>query len=481
MMARAVLGIVPLLLITAASCREEASPADVPLSAEELRQFDSPLFYAAWNEPGSWPQFCHDPLHTGRSDVDLETAEMEPAWRFEPTARAWAYEPGFSVWSSPVVGTIKGRTLVFAGCQDRNVYAVDALTGAKVWEFSPGAPVFASPALAMVDGRPIVVVGSTNRSIYGLDAATGKQIWQRETAAWSFTAARSVMSSPAVIGSDDGVPLVVIGVWNSDRSASNNVQAGECLAIRADNGNVQWRRRLAGVPVNSPAVARLQGKDTVFVACHDGTVHALGLADGAPVWESVLNDESRSSPCLGLVNGSPCVFVGSRLNSVFGLNARTGVRRWRVDTGYWVDSTPAWYATGAAASGGGTVVAGSYDRSVYAWNSDSANLRWQAPTGNYAYSSPAVARIGQKPVVLAISWDEHVYMFDGTTGVELWRTGSGPLIWSHAYMGDSLWASPVVALAGDRPLVLYPAFDGVLYAFRPIQRNPATQTATRSE
>lgn len=465
------------LLLSSASCRQKAVPVEKPLLAEELPQFDQPLLYAAWNQEGSWPQFCHDPLHSGRSDVDLGSAEMELAWRFRPTTRAWTYQPGFAVWSSPASGTIAGRPLVVLGSQDRNVYAVDARTGEKAWEFRPGAPVFAAPALGVVGGRAMVFAASLNRSIYGLDAVDGSRIWQCETASWSFTAARSVMASPTVVVDNRGEVLLLAGVWNADRSATQNVQSGECLAISAGNGEVQWRRRLGSVPVSSPAFARVHGVETVFVACGDGTVHALALADGAVLWTAVLNEESHSSPSIGLVEGLAQVCIGSRLNSVFGLSASSGARRWRAETGYWVDATPAWLKEPSDGGPRAAVVAGSYDRSVYKWDAHDGTLQWQVLTGNYAYSSCALARIGQTPVVLAMSWDEHLYLFEAGRGQMLWRYQGGPLLWSHAYMGDSLWASPAVIKAEGRPMLLFPAFDGVLYAFRPIQPTAASRSA----
>jgi outer membrane protein assembly factor BamB len=465
------------LPIAAASCREKPAPSDTPLPSDERGQFEQPLRYAAWQEEGSWPQFCHDPLHSGRSDIDLGTPEMELAWRFQPTTRAWAYEPGFAVWSSPAAGTIHGRPLIFAGSQDRNVYAIDARTGEKAWEFHPGSPVFASPALGLVAGRPMVFVASMNRSIYGLDAAGGNQIWQCETAAWSFTAAKSVMSSPTPIRTESGEVLLLVGVWNADRSAARNVQTGECLALIAETGKVKWRRRLSSTPVTSPAFARLHGREAVFVTCQDGTVHALKLQDGMSLWTAVLNEESRSSSSIGIVDTTAQVFVGSRLNTLFGLYAATGTRAWRGETGYWVDSTPAWFTAPEGGPTTTTVVAGSYDRNVYAWTAGTAGLKWRAPTGNYAYSSPAVVKMGKKPVILMISWDEHLYLFEGATGRVLWRYKGGPLLWSHAYMGDSLWASPVAVGVDGRPTVLFPAFDGVLYAFRPIHHPTASVPA----
>ncbi len=455
-----------IILIPVGGCRKEA-PRGKPLTDSERVQFNDPLELSCWQEPGGWPQFGHDPLHTGRSDVDLGTADLGLAWTFRPSEHVWTYRPGFSVWSSPVVGTVQGRSLVIAGYHDRNVYAIDGVTGKQVWAFRPGKPVFATPALGRVQGRDLVFVASLNRSIYGLDAATGELRWQFETVPWSFTQSSTFMSSPTIVRDGD-TAVLVIGVWNSDRAADLNVRSAEVIVLDAADGSLRWRRPLGSVPLTSPAVARLDGELTVFIATHHGMVHALGLADGSKRWASVLNEETRSSPSLGLVDGMGCAFIGSRLNSLFALDLRTGVRRWREDTRYWIDSTPAWFSARAEIAGEPetTVVVGSYDRNVYAWTATDRRLRWKVPTGNFAYASTALARLNGRPVVLAMSWDQNSYLFDGMTGETLWQVECGPLLWSHAYMGDSLWASPVVARVGGRPTILIAAYDGILYAYQ---------------
>jgi len=471
-MYRRSLFVVILMIIPLGGCREDTSVKDKPLTNSELVQFNDPLHLSCWQEPGSWPQFAHDPLHTGRVDVDLGTTDLEPVWQFRPSPHVWKYRQGFSVWSSPVVGTVDGRCLVIAGYYDSNVYAVNGDTGEKVWEFRPGAPVFASPALGMIDGQARVFVASLNRSIYSLDAATGQQVGQFETAPWSFTQASSIMSSPTIVQDREG-SVLVIGVWNCDRSASHNIQSGEVIVLNAVDLSLRWRKRLASVPISSPAVAQLDGELTVFVASQHGVVHALRMADGSTLWKSVLNEETHSSPSIAMVDGLADVLIGSRLNTLFALDGRKGARRWREDTGYWIDTTPAWFVTPPKKTSNGagrtTVVAGSYDWHVYAWSAGKGPT-WKFKTGNFVYSSPAIAQLNGSPVVLFMSWDQQSYLFDGITGDMLWQVKCGPMLWSHAYIGDSLWASPVIANANGQPTVLMAAFDGILYAYRPRQK-----------
>jgi len=453
----------PCVLLTAIGCQESLPPPERPLSPDERRQFDEPLQFSAWQEPGGWPQFGHDPLHSGRSDVDLQSPHLEAAWQFRPTDHVWPYQPEYCAWSSPVAGTVTGRPLIIAGYYDRNVYAIDARTGQKAWEFRPGACVFASPALGEAGGRAMVFVASVNRSIYGLDAVTGNKCWEFPTASWSFTQAASFMSSPTLVR-DGEVEILLLGAWNADRSSSRNIQDGEVLALRAARGTLLWRKRLGSARVTSPVVAKLGGEFTVFVATHTGMIHALRLQDGREIWQAVLNEELRSSPSVVNVEGLARLFVGTRFHTLLGLDCQWGARRVRAQAGYWIDATPSWFRTH---NGTTAVVAGSHDQRIHAWSAASGLHLWSAKTGNYAYSSTALARLAGRPVTLTMSWDEHVYLLDGETGDGIWKAKSGPLLWSHVFQGDSLWASPIVAKMAERPMILVPACDGVLYAFQP--------------
>ncbi len=460
-------------LAVVAACEKQAAAPDRAIAAEDQSQFASPLHWSAWNEPGSWPQFAHDPLHSGRSQVDLQSADLELKWQFRPTDHVWTYKPGYAVFSSPVVGEVGGRTLVIAGHYDRLVYAVDGETGKPAWTFGPGACVFAAPALGRIDGRPFVFLAAVNRSIYAVDAATGEKQWSYETMPWSFSRSDSIMSSPTVIRDGERTVLLV-GVWNGDRSSAAHVQKGELVALNAADGELIWRKQIATVPVTSPAVAKFDGRFVVFVAAHHGQVRALRLADGEVLWRRALNEETRSSPSIGLVGETARLVIGTRFHSVFSLEPFTGVRRWKKQTGYWIDATPAWFTTPQ----GPAVAAGSYDRSIYAMAADNGQARWKATTGNFAYSSAAIAQLAGRQVVIAMSWDEQVYLLDGADGGQLWEAASGPLIWSHVFQGDSLWASPAIAMAKGRPRVFVAAFDGVMYAYGPVDGDRGIETAT---
>ena len=83
----------------------------------------------------------------------------------------------------------------------RNVYALNATTGAELWNYPTRGEVFSSPAVA--NGVVYVGSGYPDNLLYALNATTGALLW-------SYATGFPVYSSPAVangvvyVGSEDG-------------------------------------------------------------------------------------------------------------------------------------------------------------------------------------------------------------------------------------------------------------------------------------
>jgi outer membrane protein assembly factor BamB len=128
----------------------------------------------------------------------------------------------------------------------------------------------------------------------------------------------------------------------------------------------------------------------------------------------------------------------------------------------WIDSTSAL----AEVSGRPMLFFGSYDRNVYGLWADDHTPAWRCETGGDVCSSPAVARIAGKPAVFIHSLDDTLYGIDAASGEVLWQGSTGKLMWTHIERGDSLWASPCVALVKGKPMLFLGSYEGNLYAFR---------------
>ena len=113
--------------------------------------------------------------------------------------------------SSPTVA----NGIVYTGCRDSNLYALDAATGQEKWRFNNQLSwVITSPAVV----RGKVYFATSDSSLYHVvDAATGKSIIQQKDKAYMF-------SSPTVVGD-----VVLIGVMN-----------GTLVARDTKTGNVLW-------------------------------------------------------------------------------------------------------------------------------------------------------------------------------------------------------------------------------------------------
>jgi len=350
------------------------------------------------------------------STAGTDPASPEMAWKFRSDLSnsgiyddggkrpegglLWKFTTGNGVRSSPAV--VDG--VVYIGSNNKNLYALDAATGAGIWNYPTGNEVFSSPMVA----NGVVYVGSDDQNLYALDASTGAFLWNYMTGG-------NVFSSTAVV---DG--SVYFGSWD-----------GKLYALDSLTGAFKWDYPTGGWVISSPAVV----DGVVYAGSDDGTFFALDASTGALLWNYTTGDEVESSPAV--VDG--VVYFGSRDNNIYALNALTGTLLWNYTTGGNVDSSPAVV--------NGVVYAGSYDNNVYALDASTGALLWNYTTGDPVFSSPAVAN----GVVYVGSLDNSLYALDASTGALLWSTPTGNMVFS----------SPAVS----NGMVYVGSDDGSLYAF----------------
>ncbi len=104
------------------------------------------------------PMFHHDLSHTGYSTSAGPLSNQS----------LWSYPTDNSVeYTSPAI--VNG--VVYVGSHDRNVYALNAITGSKIWSYMTGSSVESSPAVA--DG--VVYVGSDDNKVYAFGSIVAPQ------------------------------------------------------------------------------------------------------------------------------------------------------------------------------------------------------------------------------------------------------------------------------------------------------------------
>jgi eukaryotic-like serine/threonine-protein kinase len=374
-----------------------ATPGTHWISAEG--RYSGRFVQATFTVETTWPQFRNQPPHHGYNG----TENVLSPWAVSGMSLNWSFN--FYGAGAPVVA----NGVVYVGCDDNNVYALDASTGTQLWSFTTGNPVNST---AVADG--VVYVGSGDFNVYALDASTGAQLWSFNTGGWVF-------SSPAVANG-----VVYIG-------GTVNV-----YALDASTGAQLWSFVTGGEVESSPAV----WNGVVYVGSDDCYLYALDASTGAELWRFYADSTGLgvwSSPAVA--NG--LVYLGSLDNSVYAVNASavdfTGADVWSFTTGGPVPSSPA--------VANGVVYIGSLDNNVYALDAFTGEELWSFTTGGEVWSSPAVAN----GVVYVGSNDNNVYALDAFTGEELWSFTTG---W---YVMDS----PVVA----NGVVYVGSTDSNLYAF----------------
>jgi outer membrane protein assembly factor BamB len=286
--------------------------------------------------------------------------------------------------------------------------------------------------------RTVVVAGSTSGEVLVVDAATGKPVWRRDLGA-------AVRGAPVLEGS-----RVLVATSNSSRGRKE--REGRVVALDLPSGEVIWER-LLGVPIDH-AVAVAKGR--VIAGAEDGSVHALSIERGEPVWRTDLARPGPSSRRPIPIVRSPAV-VGENLVVVTGDGA---VHVLVAATGQWVRSTekpPAglWRNSPVVigeeillAEGGRSGVSGRLRR----LDARTGRERWELRGIGSVSGVPTVAN----GVVYVLSQDVHLYAVDAESGKLRWgkRVGAEELSFHSGFRCPPLVRGDEVFVLGTEFRVL---------------------------
>jgi len=312
------------------------------------------------------------------------------------------------VWSFECEDEIRGTPIIvndvlYIGCYDNNLYALDARTGEFNWKFATEGGIPSRPA---ADGE-LVYVGSEDTRLYAVTA-------ERGALAWTYYAGGPIRSNPVnyeghiFVGSDDA-RLHVINMYNGQKSWTSEA-AGPirstplvqdervyfgcessdfyCLdfkgemkwrfskakraitssailvegmlifgskdwslyAVEAEAGWQVWKFRMGGATISTPAYS--EGR--IYTAGGDGRVYAVDFRSGREIWHFQTEHQVTGSPIVF----EDSVYCGSVDGSMYCLDMRSGRKRWQFQTGGPI--------TGAAAVSENRLYFGSLDHRVYA-------------------------------------------------------------------------------------------------------------------
>ncbi len=231
---------------------------------------------------------------------------------------------------------------------------------------------------------------------------------------------------------------------------------------------LRWRYQAAGAVSGNISIVG----DLVFAPSDDGTLHALGLADGAERWAFTPGDGSVSGPAAA----EGRVYVSDGDGAFYALDQTTGQQRWK-SSSY---KTPS-----GAAVDGGVVYFGTADGLIVALDAGNGTERWRgtvSPTGG-AVNAPAVAN----GLVYAGTTGGGFVAVDASTGAFAWRvdtgsdgTGTAIVADGVAYIGSSADIAPgghLRAVDAQSGRVLWQV-DGMNYS--PTVAGGVVYTATSS-
>jgi outer membrane protein assembly factor BamB/tRNA A-37 threonylcarbamoyl transferase component Bud32 len=310
----------------------------------------------------------------------------------------WKFRCEDEVRSSPCVA----NGMLFVGCYDTNVYALDADRGEFRWKHATEGGISSSPSV----WQDIVVIGSEDGVVYALDARRGN-------ARWTFRTGKAVRSSPRVedrvvyVGSDDqhfyaldglrGSQIWKCRTWMPIRSsacpAGDSVYFGGgdgyVYALQTKNGGVRWKQRTQQAVISSPTFS----DNMVFVGSMDGHLYALDVEGGFPIWKFRTEHYVNSSPAVA----GGRVFVGSVDGNMYAVEIKNGRLAWKYDTGSQITSSPRIV--------GSRIYFGAVDNNVYCLDLHTGALIWKYATAGAVVSSPAAG----DGVIYIGSMDQHVY------------------------------------------------------------------------
>jgi outer membrane protein assembly factor BamB len=344
------------------------------------------------------PALAGQPAAPGARPITPAAGASKQPGRTASTELIWSFKCEDEVRSSPCVS----NGMIYVGCYDTNVYALDAGRGEFRWKHATEGGISSSPTV----WQDMVLAGSEDGVLYALDTRRGNS-------RWSFRTAKPIRSSPRVddrmvfIGSDDqhfyaldglrGTLIWKYRTWMPIRSsacvAGGSVFVGAndghvyCFDIR--NGALRWKQRTQQPVISTPTFS----EGLVFVGSMDNNFYALDSEGGWPAWRFRTNHYVNSSPC---VVGSR-VFIGGVDGFLYALEVKNGRLAWKYETGSQISSSPR--------SEGGRIYFGAVNGFVYCLDAGTGDLIWKFQTNGPIVSSAAIS----EGVIYIGSMDHQVY------------------------------------------------------------------------
>ena len=324
----------------------------------------------------------------------IATTSIAPATGIKPV---WSFECEDEIRGTPLVH----QGVLYIGCYDNNLYALNAADGKFQWKYPTEGSVVSRPAIHENN----IYFGSGDARLHVVNARTGKLVW-------AYATEDQIHSSPRIaeghvfIGSDDHDLHAVNMTTNrsswrfdgGDRVRSTPCIANDMVYFGADSGDffavdfrgsMKWRFQAKRAIVSSPTVVG----QSLYLASLDGMVYCLDARNGWVIWRFRLGKATVSSPAVAENH----VFIGCADGFIYCVEAQSGKEAWRFRTDHQVSSSPAVFRD--------SVYCGSVDGGLYCLEAKTGRQRWKFDAGGPITGSPVVS----DDIVYFGSNDHHVY------------------------------------------------------------------------
>jgi len=284
----------------------------------------------------------------------------------------WAFECEDEIRGSPIVH----NGVIYVGCYDNNLYALDAKSGEFLWKYATEGGITGRPAVY----DDMIFIGSEDQRMHAISTNRGKLVWMYYTEG-------PIRSSPTIsdghlfFGSDDR-RLHVVNMMNGRRAWREETagpiwsrpfaineriyfgcESGDfyCYDFR---GELKWRKKLKRAATSSPT----HNDGIIYVGSKDWTMYALEAENGYQIWRFRMGGPTISSP----IYAEDKLFFGCGDNNIYAINARNKREIWRYETDHQVTSSPIVKED--------SLYCGSVDGGLYCLEIRSGRFRWRFQT-----------------------------------------------------------------------------------------------------
>ena len=232
----------------------------------------------------------------GFVDFSLEMEDFEYA-QVKKFDRIFDIGEGGSFSQKPLIH----EGVVYVGCMDHNVYALDAKSGELIWKFKARDGIVSS---SPVISEGTLYIGSYDRNLYALDAGTGRLVWKFPTF---------------------GKILASVCVWEGKAYFGSNDHNVYCVDSRS--GGLIWKYKTQGEVACMPVVYR----GRLLIGSYDQLLYCLDAASGALIWKCETQGDVFSQPPMPVHDG--VAYFPSFDNFLRAVDVDTGRVLWKFRTG----------------------------------------------------------------------------------------------------------------------------------------------------